>query len=351
MITLLRNWRFKTVLPVVGVLLLGLVAFQVVMFLLETPSQRWIFLVAAAGAAVICVVLLVALAVLVNKPLRELNEKIGKLRDGDLSVHAEFAARGDDIGELGRHFNEMVDQLRSNREEIQRLHDEQMMRAEHLASLGELAAGLAHEIRNPLAGIAGAMDIMSHNLPADHPDARIMKEVRNQVSRIQGILTDLLDYARPKPSRRVPADLNMTAEQAVSLARQQIRNGKIEMAFDPVPDLPLVVHDPARMQQVLLNLILNGIQAITDSGRVELRLARQESFAIVSVADSGRGMPADDLAKIFRPFFSTKLRGTGLGLPLAKGIVEEHGGQIEVSSALGKGTTVTIRLPLAEHGV
>jgi two-component system NtrC family sensor kinase len=351
MTPLFRNWRFKTVLPVVGVLLLGLVAFQIVMFLLETPSQRWIFLVAASGAVVICIVLLVALAVLVNKPLAELNDSIGKLRDGDMSVHAEFAARGDDIGELGRHFNDMVDQLRSNREEIERLHNEQMLRAEHLASLGELAAGLAHEIRNPLAGIAGAMDIMSRNLPANHADAKILLEVRNQVSRIQGILTDLLDYARPKPSRRVPADLNMVAEQAVFLARQQISNGRIELAFVPVPELPLVVHDPARMQQVLLNLILNGIQAISGAGRVELRLSREGSFAIVSVADSGRGMPADDLAKIFRPFFSTKLRGTGLGLPLAKGIVEEHGGQIEVASALGKGTTITIRLPLAKHSV
>jgi len=124
---------------------------------------------------------------------------IERIRGGDLSARVDFAQRDDDIGRLGQQFNEMVERLAQNREEIEDLHKREMARAEHLATLGELAAGLAHEIRNPLAGIAGVVDVMSKELPADGPSRAIMGDVQKEVRHIQDILTDLLSYARPRP--------------------------------------------------------------------------------------------------------------------------------------------------------
>jgi two-component system NtrC family sensor kinase len=341
------TWRLKALLPIAGTLFAGLLLFAIVT--LQNPQRHWILFVAAAGAIAICAVLLVVLAVLIQKPLLELNEKIDRLRAGDLHVAVGFARREDEIGELGRHFNEMVEQLRTTREEVERLHRTQMTRAEHLATLGELAAGLAHEIRNPLAGIAGVVEMIGRDLPANSPSREIVKEAQSEVRHIQNLLSDLLQYARPRPPQILAADLNETAEHAVTLARRQLSNRPIELAFAPDPQLPTVEHDPAQMQQVLVNLLLNAIQAIEGAGRVQVVISHQENYAVVRVADTGHGISPKNLPKIFRPFFTTKGQGTGLGLSLARNIVEEHGGRIEVTSTADLGTEFTLRFPLRNH--
>ncbi len=340
------NWRVKTLLPLAGMLLAGLVVFVWVTFTFEVAGRHKVQLaVAAAGAVVIFMVMLGVLAVFIQRPLVELQEKIARLREGDLNVSVSFADRNDEIGELGRNFNEMVKQLRQSREEIQRLYRTQMSRAEHLATLGELAAGLAHEIRNPLAGIAGVMEIMGKELPESSSGREVWKEAQEEVLRIKRILSDLLDYARPKAPDYRGADLNRTAEHAVLLARQQALSKPIEFEFVPNEALPPVEHDAAQIQQVLLNLLLNAIQAISGSGRVRVELEPQGEFARVKVSDTGRGIAPEHLPHVFRPFFTTKGHGTGLGLSLARRIVEVHGGHIEVSSTPGQGTRFTISLP------
>ncbi len=344
-----RNWRVKAVLPVAGVLLAGLLVFIWVTLSFEQPERRAVILVAAAGAVAICAVLLVALAVLIQRPLVELQEKIAKLQDGDLTVHVNFAERNDEIGELGRHFNAMVRQLREGREEIERLHRTQMSRAEHLATLGELAAGLAHEIRNPLAGIAGVIEIIGRDLQESSPSRGVLKEVQQEVLHIKQILSELLDYARPKPPQFHPADLGTTAERAVALARQQALSRPIQIELIKAVGLPQVEHDVAQIQQVLVNLLLNSIQAIESAGgagSVRLSLDSRNGFATITVNDTGRGIAPENLSKIFRPFFTTKGQGTGLGLSLARRIIEDHGGRIEVSSQPGAGTQFTVWLPL-----
>ncbi len=339
------NWRLKAMLPVVAVLLNGLFVFVLATISLERPARHLVLLVAAAGALLIFVVLLVFLSYVVQRPLIELQEKIAQLREGDLNVSVGFANRNDDIGDLGRNFNDMVRQFRESREEIQRLYRTQMSRAEHLATLGELATGLAHEIRNPLAGIAGVIEIIGRDLPESSPAREVLHEVQAEVLHIKRILSDLLDVARPKAPDFRPSDLNTTAEHAVALARQQTISKPIEIRFTRAHDLPAVEHDAAQIQQVLLNLLLNSIQAIEGQGNVRVKMGSENGFATVAVSDTGRGIPPEHLANIFRPFYTTKKKGTGLGLSLVSRIVEAHGGRIEVNSSPGEGSQFTLWLP------
>ncbi len=341
------NWQLKAILPIVGVLLAGVVDFMVVTWTIEGPEKTTVRLVAGVGAVAICGVIIVVLTLLVQHPLVELQEKIAKLRDGDMQVSVNFADRNDDIGDLGRNFNEMVRQLRESREEIQRLHAAQMVRAEHFATMGELAAGLAHEIRNPLAGIAGVMNIVARDLPATSPAREVVGEVQQEVQHINRFVTELLTLARPTPPEIRPADLNHTAEHAYTLARQQVLARDIEFEISRADGMPPVEHDPGQIQQVLLNLLLNSIQAIEKSGKVAMTLEQRDGMAVVTVADTGRGIAAENLSNIFRPFFTTKRSGTGLGLSLAQRIVQEHGGHLEVTSAPGKGTKFVMLLPFA----
>ena len=308
-----------------------------------TPGGKAI---TTAGAIIICAVLLIVLALVVRLPMRELQQKIAYVRDGDLNVRLDFAERNDEIGDLGKAFNKMIRELRESREEIQQLHRTQMSRAEHLATLGELAAGLAHEIRNPLAGIAGVMEIIGRDLPPDSPAREVVKEVRHEVQHINRIVSDLLETARPKPPEFRIANLNATAEHAVIFARQQVLSKPIQVELIKDEDLGPIAHDASQIHQVLLNLLLNGIQAIEDRGTVRVELGRLDGFARISVTDSGIGIPPEHLPNIFRPFYTTKGHGTGLGLSLARRIIEDHGGRIEVNSSLGAGSQFVLLLPL-----
>jgi signal transduction histidine kinase len=342
--------RFKFLLPVAGVLLAGLLIVIWVSLSLHAAAPQVVILVAAVGAVAVCAVVLVVWAVLIQRPLKEMQKKIARLRDGDMNVSVNFAGQKDEIGDLGRNFNDTVRQLRESREEIQRLYRTQMSRAEHLATLGELAAGLAHEIRNPLAGIAGVIDIIGRDLPETSPGREVLAEVKDEILHIKRILSDLLDYARPKMPDVQAADLNATADRAVALARQQVLSRPIQIEIAQCHGLPLVEHDSKQIQQVLLNLLLNAIQALDDKGKIQVEVAAGEDCAIVRVSDTGKGISPEALANIFRPFFTTKGQGTGLGLSLARRIVEGHDGKIEVASTLGRGTQFTLRLPLRKGG-
>lgn len=339
------NWRLKTVIPVAATLIGGLVLLWFMRYF-EDPEHHLLMLVTGAGAVIIAMVVLVVLAHWVQQPLLELQRKIALLREGDFSVRASFAGRNDEIGDLGRDFNEMVRQLQESQQAIEEAYRTQMSRAEHLATLGELAAGLAHEIRNPLAGIGGVIEMIGRDLPPASPAREVWRDVQQEIRQIQRILNELLDYARPKPPHFSLGDLNATAEYAASMARRQVLSQPIEIKVVPAPDLPAVEHDAGQMHQVLLNLLLNAIQSIEGAGSVEVSLQSRGDSAVIQVSDSGRGIDSKHLANIFRPFFTTKGQGTGLGLSLAQRIVEAHGGRIEAASAPGQGSQFTIHLPL-----
>ena len=339
------NWQLKAILPVGVVLLAGLLLFILATVSLRDPERHAVLIVAAAGAVAICAVLIIVLAYLIQRPMVELQEKIGQVSEGNLNVAVSFSRRNDEIGDLGRNFNHMMQQLRESRAEIERLHRTQMSRAEHLATLGELATGLAHEIRNPLAGIAGVIEIVGRDLPATSPARAVVKDVRLEITRISRTLTDLLETARPRRPEVRRSNLNTTVEHAVMLARQQVLSRPIKIEIQKMPDLPEVEHDSDQVHQVLLNLLLNAVQAMEGAGIVGVEIGAREGYASVVVSDTGRGISPQNLANIFRPFYTTKGDGTGLGLSLAHRIVEDHHGRIEVSSVVGKGSTFTVLLP------
>jgi signal transduction histidine kinase len=342
------NWQLKTIWPVAVVLLAGMLLFLLSTVSLKDTERHRVLVIAGAGAVAICGVVIVALASTIQRPMIELQEQIERVGEGDLGASVGFARRNDEIGDLGRNFNRMVQQLRESRAEIEHLHRTQMSRAEHFATMGELAAGLAHEIRNPLAGIAGVIEIVGRDLPPSSPAKAVVKDVRQEIAQINRILTDLLETARPRTPEMRASDLNTTVEHAVMLARQQVLSKPIKIEFTAGPDLPEVEHDSDQIHQVLLNLLLNAVQAIEGSGLVRVAVVEQGDAAVVTVSDTGRGIPAEHLPNIFRPFYTTKGNGTGLGLSLARRIVEEHHGQIEVASGSGKGTTFTVILPVRQ---
>ncbi|HTZ82940.1 MAG TPA: ATP-binding protein [Candidatus Acidoferrales bacterium] len=340
------NWEIKALLPIALVLLGGMFLFLLATLSWRDPERHLVLLVAGTGAVAICGALLVVLTYTVQRPMVELQQKIAQLGGGDLNVSVSFANRNDEIGDLGRNFNQMVRQLRESRDEIERLHRTQMSRAEHLATLGEMATGLAHEIRNPLAGIAGVIEIIGRDLPGTSPARAVVKDVRLEIGRINHIVTDLLQTARPHPPKVRKSDLNTTVEHAVMLGRQQALAKSVEITLHKDPALPEVEHDSDQIHQVLLNLLLNALQAIDKNGRVAVTVEKQGANAVVEVTDDGRGIPPENLPNIFRPFFTTKGDGTGLGLSLARRIVENHQGRIDVTSTAGKGTTFAVVLPL-----
>jgi len=340
------RWQWKVFIPIIAVLILSVLAIHAVLRSMEVHDVQWLLFAVVSCAILLCFVLLSVLLVLIEQPLEELMYIITRVRQGDLTARVTFAKREDDVGQLGRQFNEMIERLDQNTQEIEELHKREMARVEHLATVGELAAGLAHEIRNPLAGIAGVVDIMGKELPANSPSRAVIGDVHREILRIQAILNDLLSYARPRPPDFHPANLNSTIEQAVLLSRQQVLTKPIQVLFQPNVSLPMVEHDPSLIQQVVLNLVLNGIQAISGTGQVQVALRADHEFVLVEVSDTGRGISPDALPRIFKPFFTTRTEGTGLGLSLANGIVQSHGGRIEVASTVGKGTHFTIWLPV-----
>jgi signal transduction histidine kinase len=338
-------WQLKALLPIVFVLVVGMLLFAVATVTIQGPERHIVLMLAGDGAVIICGVTIGVVAYLVQGPMVELQKKVALISEGDLNVTVSFGGRNDEIGDLGRNFNHMTKQLRESRKEIETMHRTQMSRAEHLATLGELATGLAHEIRNPLAGIAGVIEIIGRDLPESSPARDMVKDVRQEINQINRILTDLLETARPHPPMMMRSNLNTTVEHAVMLARQQVLSQPIKIELDKAPDLPEVEHDSDQIHQVLLNLLLNAVQAMEGAGTVHVSISACGECASVLVSDTGRGIPEQQLSQIFRPFFTTRGNGTGLGLSLTRRIVEEHRGRISVSSVVGQGSKFEVLIP------
>lgn len=220
-------------------------------------------------------------------------------------------------------------------------------RSERLATVGQLAAGIAHEIRNPLASISGSIELLSQSAPTSDDDRALMAIVLREIDRLNLLITELLEYANPRPRALAPVDLAVVIDDVSAVLRQDRSWGPVTVTATAAPPLALT-GDAAQLRQVLWNLARNACEAAAaGGGHVELRGARTADAVVLEVTDDGPGVAPEHVAHIFDPFFTTKRKGTGLGLATCHAIVAEHGGTIEVDSKVGRGTTFTVRLPPA----
>ncbi len=279
-------------------------------------------------------------------PLHRLVAAAERIRGGDLGAKVEID-REDEIGELGRTFNQMSKELSESSQRITELHDQEMRRAAQLASVGELASGIAHEIKNPLVGMRSGVDLLSRELgsPDSSKTDGILREIRAQLRRMEGAIRDLLSYARPKPPRLTWASPSLLVQRVIPLVRPQADAAGVSINTELSEDNARARVDPELMTQALVNLALNGIQAMQSGATLEIATKRVGPEVHISISDSGSGIPEDRLAEIFRPFVTSKHQGTGLGLAITRGIVERHGGRLEVESTVGEGSSFRIILP------
>lgn len=281
-------------------------------------------------------------------PVRRLVLAARRLGAGDLSIRVPEPGR-DEVGELSEAFNEMAQAMASDRERIDALHGQEIQRAGQLATVGELASGLAHEIKNPLVGVSNGLDLVLRRV--DDPELEpITTEMRRQLGRIETAVRDLLSFARPPQPEIAPVSLNEIVRRATVLLEPAAGKGGIRLKITLAEGVPLVSADSELLHQALVNLIINAVQASPEGGVVEVRTTACETEAEVSVQDQGRGMEPGELGAVFRPFYTTRHSGTGLGLSITRGIVERHGGTVEVRSTPGEGSVFTIRLPVLDSG-
>ena len=335
-----------------------------------------------AIATILQILLTATLIVLLTRrfvglPIRELIRGTKAVSAMELDKPISIPHRSQELEELESSFNLMRERLRSALDEINqftgrleskvgerteqlRAAHQKLLHSDRLASLGQLAASVAHEINNPLSGVLNLSMLMERimkggNIPPGREEEfrRHLARVSAETARVGRIVSDLLAFSRRSKPQRVDADLNKLVRSTASLVGHKLKLSDCEAVIDLAPDLPLVLCDPSQMQQVILNLVMNAAEAMQSKGggkvRVATRAAANGREVELVVSDNGEGIAPENLGKIFHPFFTTKPEGKGVGLGLAVlyGIVQAHDGEVDVKSTPGQGTTFTVTLPVS----
>ena len=277
---------------------------------------------------------------LVVRPVEALLAGTRRVAAGDLTTAIKVAGHHE-LGNLAEAFNAMTRQIAETQL--------QLTQADKLASVGRLAAGIAHEINNPLTGVLTYASLMAKRLPPEDPGSEDVEVIIRETKRCRSIIKELLDFARPAPPSRRPTDFNEVVRHSLAVVMNQLSLNKINLSLEMAENLPEAYADGNQLQQVVVNLLLNAADAVKP-GEGQLRVgtrALDEGFLEIRVEDNGHGIQPEDVPHLFEPFFSTKgNRGTGLGLAVTWGIVESHGGSIDVQTEPGKGTCFSIRIPI-----
>lgn len=278
------------------------------------------------------------------KPLNLLLQGIEKIKKGNLDFSIEYSRR-DEMGILIDNFNQLLLNLKKSKEEIENLHRKEMERAEHLASIGVIASGLAHEVKNPLAGINAALETLleEKDLPGEYKTVLI--QIKEESRRILNIINSLLDYSRPSRPNPLEFDLESFLKDIEIIIKPHLKTKEIIFKAYLEGENKNIYHDPDLLKRILINLIQNSFQAISNNGQIILKAEAGEKL-VFEVSDDGCGIEDKIKDKIFEPFFTTKIGGTGLGLSVVKKILMEMDGQIFIDSKTGKGTKITVILPL-----
>jgi two-component system NtrC family sensor kinase len=323
-----------------------------------------------AVIAVLCVLVLLLILIFsttrIINPLQKMVVATQKIAKGDLT-HKLYVKSKDEIGALAESFDRMTEELRRANQKLiewgttlekkveERTTEIKQMQAhliqqEKLASLGKLAAGIAHEINNPLGGILIYSHLLLEDTKKEDPQYQNLEKIVKETTRCRDIVKGLLQFARPKEPEVTQIDMNATLDNALSLLESQAIFQNVTIKKNYADELPPVVADRSQLQQVFINIILNAVDAMDSKGTLTLKTAISEGepFVMVSISDTGHGIKKGDRSRLFEPFFTTKEVGvgTGLGLAICYSIIQKHQGAIEVESEIGKGSTFTVKLPL-----
>lgn len=317
----------------------------------------------ATTLLIVTIIVVVAVGSIVNvkiaegiaTPLKKLENISRKVAAGDFSERIEVKGK-DELASLQAAFNYMEERLQnalwSLEQAVENLREKQarLVEAEKLAAVGKLAAGIAHEINNPLTSVLTFSNLMLEQCPKDDPWFEKLRLMARETERARNIVRQILNFGRENIIKPERININRPVSEIIDSLNAQGAFDGIELKTDLSDTLPDAHVDPAQIGQVVLNMLLNAIHAITPPGVIDVVTRSNGRFVELIIADSGKGIPPEHLTKIFDPFFTTKdmTKGTGLGLAVSYGIIKKHGGDIEVQSTEGKGTTFTVRLPI--HG-
>ena len=293
----------------------------------------------ALVSIIIAGVIAIPLARFITRPVADLVQANRSLMNGDMSTRVEAEGKGE-LAELGRSFNQMTETLQNTQNEL--------LRKETLASIGQLAAGVAHELNNPLGTIMLLSDLMQKQTDPENPNYADLGLIIEETDRCKRIVGDLLNFARQQQVFAQDTDLHALLDRVIGNVSRQDSFKRITIVRD-YHDHPLVIQaDPSQMQQVFINLLSNAAEAIQDTGKITISTHRVDAdFIEIKIADTGTGIPEESMGKIYTPFYTTKDvgKGTGLGLAIVYGIIKMHRGQISLQSQVGVGTTFSILLP------
>ncbi len=330
---------------------------------IETSKGRWYAMVlmrndrneAAARAAQPLVVTLLVLSITAfvtfilvwrfTRPIANLSNAARRVAEGDLNVRVPDESRRDEMGRLAERFNEMAAELEKSKQL-----EEQLQQAEKSAVVGRLGSAIAHEIRNPLNYINLTLDHLRSKFSPVDPDKektfkKLISQVKDEVGRIDQQISDFLNYSRPASVELRPIDARKVIDDSLRIVEGLAEENHIKIAVVERENVPQIMGDPEFLRSVFNNLFLNAVQSMgADGGNLTVKIDSTNGRVRFEVADTGDGIPQENLQKIFEPYFSTKETGTGLGLAIVQKIVDSHGGEIEVSSERGKGTRFTVWL-------
>jgi two-component system, NtrC family, sensor kinase len=282
----------------------------------------------------------------VKKSLFGFRSAIFHINEGDLSRRVTIP-ESKELGQLGKSFNQMMEKFQLTQKRLLYYHQKELNDAQKLASIGEMSARLAHDIRNPLTGIVNSIEVIAGEMK-DSPYSPILEEIQRQAGRVNNAISNLLKYSRPVELNMRKGNINELVEALVLFLSSQKVNKNINFKLDLQPGIPDFRFDAEHLENVLMNLGFNSIQAIEKDGQILFRTRYDEASKItrISVEDNGPGIPPEKEPEVFKPFFTTKTEGTGLGLAIAKDIIEKHNGEIRFENNPGAGCKFIISLPL-----
>jgi len=343
---------YKVALSIATVAVLSFLLFQIPIvwwsFQNGTNFESWRkYLVFSLITALVPNLLLVLLIVrTVSRPLQRITLAAVQVTEGKYGTEIEMRKSNDEIGLLADSFNEMSRKMASDIEQLRDL-NEQLLRTEKLAAMGTLAAGVAHEVNNPLASISSLIQMMQAKNDLDEETREHLRLISTQILRISQVTKDMMDFARVRPAAKTQVHIDDIINTVLRLANFDKSFQKLVIDKRIAEDLPTIYADPNQLEQVFLNLLLNARDAMPANGQITIEMMAGISEIIVKIADTGGGISETDKSKIFDPFFTTKSagQGTGLGLAVCYGIITAHHGKIEVAANEPGGMTFTISLP------